>query len=86
MITVRFCNSCCIATLLTVLFTEQLDNPISFVVSKRSKISCEYECSLTTYDKLKALELLGRHLGMFNDKVKVEGTVPVVLYDDIPPE
>ena len=39
-----------------------------------------------TYDKLKALELLGRHLGMFNDKVKVEGTVPVVLYDDIPPE
>lgn len=44
------------------------------------------EREVKTYDKLKALELLGRHLGMFNDKVKVEGTVPVVLYDDIPPE
>lgn len=26
-------------------------------------------------DKIKALELLGKHLGMFNDKVKVTGTV-----------
>lgn len=37
-------------------------------------------------DKLKALELLGRHLGLFMDKVKIEGGVQVVLYDDIPPE
>ena len=44
------------------------------------------EREVKTYDKLKALELLGRHLGMFNDKVKVEGGLPVVLYDDIPPE
>ena len=44
------------------------------------------EREVKTYDKLKALELLGRHLGMFNDKVKVEGGVQVVLYDDIPPE
>ena len=44
------------------------------------------EREVKTYDKLKALELLGRHLGMFNDKVTVEGAVPVVLYDDIPPE
>lgn len=44
------------------------------------------ECEVKTYDKLKALELLGRHLGMFTDKLKVEGGVPVVLYDDIPPE
>lgn len=28
-------------------------------------------------DKLKALELMGRHLGMFNDKLKIEGTMPV---------
>ena len=44
------------------------------------------EREVKTYDKLKALELLGKHLGMFTDKLKVEGGVPVVLYDDIPPE
>ena len=44
------------------------------------------EREVKTYDKLKALELLGKHLGMFTDKVKVDGAVPVVLYDDIPPE
>ena len=44
------------------------------------------EREVKTYDKLKALELLGKHLGMFTDKVKLEGNVPVVLYDDIPPE
>lgn len=44
------------------------------------------EREVKVYDKLKALELLGKHLGMFTDKVKVDGAVPVVLYDDIPPE
>ncbi|WP_143314970.1 terminase small subunit [Clostridium sp. HBUAS56017] len=34
-------------------------------------------------DKMKALELLGKHLGMFNDKVKFEGSVPVQIVDDI---
>ena len=43
------------------------------------------EREVKTYDKLKALELLGKHLGMFTDKLKVEGGVPVILYDDIPP-
>lgn len=31
-------------------------------------------------DKLKALELLGKHLGMFTDKVNVVGEVPVKFY------
>ena len=35
-------------------------------------------------DKLKAAELLGRHLGMFNDKLKVESTYKG--YDDYTPE
>lgn len=35
-------------------------------------------------DKLKALELLGRHLGMFDDKLTVAGALPVKIVDDIP--
>lgn len=30
---------------------------------------------LTTYDKVKALELLGKHLGIFKDKVEVSGNI-----------
>ncbi|MFQ9772227.1 MAG: terminase small subunit [Oscillospiraceae bacterium] len=37
------------------------------------------EREVKTYDKLKALELLGKHLGMFTDKMKLEGAVPVVI-------
>ena len=37
------------------------------------------EREVNTYDKLKALELLGKHLGMFTDKMKLEGAVPVVI-------
>ena len=34
-------------------------------------------------DKLKALELLGKHLGMFKEKLEIEGKVPVQIVDDI---
>ncbi|MDY4950311.1 MAG: terminase small subunit, partial [Clostridium cadaveris] len=37
-------------------------------------------------DKLKALELLGKHLGMFKDKLEIEGKVPVQIVDDIEDE
>lgn len=40
------------------------------------------EREVKTYDKLKALELLGKHLGMFTDKLKVEGVVPIVITGD----
>lgn len=35
--------------------------------------SCEREVRLN--DKLKALELLGKHLGMFKDKVEIDGSL-----------
>lgn len=33
--------------------------------------------------KLKALELLGKHLGMWNDKVEINNSVGVTIIDDI---
>ena len=35
-------------------------------------------------DKLKALELLGKHFGMFTDNVRLSGAVGVQIIDDIP--
>lgn len=34
-------------------------------------------------DKMKALELLGKHLGMFKDKVELEGDIGVTIVDDV---
>ena len=36
-----------------------------------------------TRDRLKALELLGRHLGMFTDRLHVEGTAKLELVEEI---
>lgn len=37
------------------------------------------EREVKTYDKIKALELLGKHLSLFTDKVKLDGLIPVVI-------
>ena len=39
----------------------------------------KYGIRVNTYDKLKALELLGRHLGMFTDKVEQSGETTIRL-------
>ena len=41
------------------------------------------EREVKTYDKVKALELLGKHLGMFTDKLNVSGAAKVVIVDDL---
>lgn len=41
------------------------------------------EREIRFYDKKDSLVQLGRHLGMFKDKVEVDGTVPVVIVDDL---
>ena len=43
---------------------------------------CE-EREIKLASKLKALELLGKHLGMWNDKVKLDVALPVVIKDDL---
>lgn len=35
-------------------------------------------------DKLKALELLGKHLGMFTDNIRMSGDMGVTIVNDIP--
>ena len=54
------------------------------VMSVRMKIGDGFEeRELKMYDKLRALELLGKRRGMFEDKLKLAGPVPVII-DDTP--
>ncbi len=41
------------------------------------------EREIKLYDKTKSLELIGKHLGMFKDKLEIEGSVGVQIIDDI---
>lgn len=38
-----------------------------------------FEREIRLHDKVKALELMGKHLGMFTDKVDVNANLPVIL-------
>lgn len=44
------------------------------------------EAEVKFADKLKALELLGKHMGMWVDNVKIDGSVPVIIDDTDAPE
>jgi phage terminase small subunit len=44
------------------------------------------EREVKVYDKIKALELLGKHLGMFTDKLNVNAEMAVRIVDDIDDE
>ena len=54
---------------------------------KRKAISSiketKFGIAVESADKVKALELLGKHLGMFKDKVEIEGSMGVQIVDDI---
>jgi phage terminase small subunit len=41
------------------------------------------EREVKTYDKLKALEQIGRHLGMWKDNINLSGEIGVQIVDDI---
>ena len=65
--------------------SEELTEDEAAVVSELSENITENGGSLKfkLHDKKGALELLGRHLGIFNDKLKIDGAVPVKIVDDV---
>ena len=50
---------------------------IQSIKVKPTEFGAEREIKL--YDKLSSLEKLGKHLGMFKDKVELSGSLPVVI-------
>ena len=48
---------------------KRSDNDTGYMFEREVKLS----------SKMKALELLGKHLGMFSDKLNIEGVLPVVI-------
>jgi phage terminase small subunit len=40
---------------------------------------------LELYDKVKSLELLGRHLGIFNDRLTLDGALPLMISFEVAP-
>lgn len=61
---------------LTEELTEEQKRALSVI--KRGRDGFEVK----PYDKVKALELLGKHLGMWTDKVEVEAVIPVFGGED----
>jgi phage terminase small subunit len=53
------------------------------IASVKVKLGDSVEREIRFHDKNKALELLGRHLGMFNDKLNVTAEGAVKIIDDI---
>lgn len=50
---------------------------------KVKPVSSGMERDIRMYDKLKALEMLAKILGMYDDEARAEGEIPVIV-DDIP--
>ena len=67
--------------------SERTEITQDYVINKLKAIADQdasdgTDSELKYSSQLKALELLGRHLGMFTDRMKVEGNVPVVIVGD----
>jgi len=61
-----------------MLSSDEVDGSVINQISLTDKGTLSFKLQ----DKLKALELLGRHLGMFTDKLDVNLPITVVIEDD----
>lgn len=59
--------------------TVELVDTDELTADKRAAISCiketKFGIAVESYDKVKALELLGKHLGLFTDKIEHSGSI-----------
>ncbi len=70
----------------TVLKDASQDDTAAIASVKVKVIQGDFESverEVKFADKLKALELLGKHFGMFTDKVSLVGNIPVQIVDDL---
>jgi phage terminase small subunit len=71
----------------TILDAATRDDTAAISSVKVKRIPTEdgdiVEREVKVYDKTKALELLGKHIGMFTDKFKIDGAIPIVIKDDM---
>jgi phage terminase small subunit len=72
----------------TVLKDAEADDTAAIATVKVKTIPGEdgegVEREIRFADKIKALELLGKHMGMFTDRVQINGAAPVQIVDDLP--
>lgn len=71
--------------------SDAAEDDLAAIASVKVKMSetdqgTTVEREVKFHDKNKALELLGRHLGMFNDKLQVSGEGVVQIVDDLKTE
>ena len=67
------------APVIELIPSEDVDGTVVQEVSLSQKGTFSFKLQ----DKMKALELLGRHLGLFTDNVNLAGEVAVKVVDDI---
>lgn len=66
--------------LTSVMRGEQTEQTLRFLGEGYQEIA---DIDITARERLKAAELIGKRYGMFTDKLNVEGSVPVVIVDDL---
>lgn len=71
----------------TIMYGASEDDTAAILSVKVKRIPTEAgtitEREIRMADKIKALELLGKHLGMFTDKFNISGEVGIKIVDDI---